>query len=97
MATESIVLVCLELVANSSNVRDHDSLLLITSSSRSIHPSSPKEHPVCLKMPVPSECIKCFSTAPRVEYLTSLPRRGLGTFLSVSTFNHKRASMSCLQ
>ena len=51
----------------------------------------------CLKMPIPSECIKCFSTAPRVEHLTSRPRRGLGTFLSVSAFNHERASMSCSQ
>ena len=49
----------------------------------------------CLKMPIPSECIKCFSTAPRVEHLTSLPRRRLGTFLSVSAFNHERVSMSC--
>ena len=34
---------------------------------------------------------------PWMEHLTSLPKRGVGTLLSVSTFNHKRAPMSCLQ
>ena len=31
------------------------------------------------------------------EYLTSPPKRRVGTFSSVSTFNHERAPMSCLQ
>ena len=34
---------------------------------------------------------------PWPEHLTSLSKRGMGTLLSVSAFNHKRASMSCLQ
>ena len=34
---------------------------------------------------------------PWPEHLTSLPKRGAGALLSVSAFNHKRVSMSCLQ
>ena len=34
---------------------------------------------------------------PMVEHLTSLPKRGESTLLSVSAFNHERAPMSCLQ
>ena len=33
---------------------------------------------------------------PWAEHLISLPKRGVGALSSVSTFNHKRASMSCL-
>ena len=33
---------------------------------------------------------------PWAEHLRSLPKRGVGTLLSVSTFNHERASTSCL-
>ena len=34
---------------------------------------------------------------PWVENLTSVPKREMGTLSSVSTFNHERAPMSCLQ
>ena len=34
---------------------------------------------------------------PWVEYLTSLPERGVGALSNVSTFIHKRALTSCLQ
>ena len=32
-----------------------------------------------------------------MEHLTRLPKREVGTILSVGTFNHERVSMSCLQ
>ena len=34
---------------------------------------------------------------PWAEHLTSLPKTGVDTLLSVSAFNHKRAPMSCFQ
>ena len=34
---------------------------------------------------------------PWVEHLKSLSKRGMGTLLSVFTFNHERVPMSCLQ
>ena len=34
---------------------------------------------------------------PWVEHLTSPPKRGVGSLLSVSAFNHEKAPMSCLQ
>ena len=34
---------------------------------------------------------------PWAEFLTNLPRRGVGTLPSVSEFNHERVPMSCLQ
>ena len=34
---------------------------------------------------------------PWAEHLTSLPKRGVGALSTVSTFNHERAPMSCLQ
>ena len=34
---------------------------------------------------------------PLAEHLTSLPKMGVGTLLTVSAFNHKRAPTSCLQ
>ena len=68
----------LELVGNFSNVCNHDNLLFCLPAGLHVHPSSPQEHPVCLKMPIPSECIKL--------------GWALFFFLSVSAFNHKRAS-----
>ena len=34
---------------------------------------------------------------PWAEYLTSLPKRGVGALSTVSAFNHERAPTSCLQ
>ena len=34
---------------------------------------------------------------PWAEHLTSLPKRGVGALLTVSTFNHERVPTSCLQ
>ena len=34
---------------------------------------------------------------PWAEYLTSLPKRGVGVLSTLSAFNHERAPMSCLQ
>ena len=34
---------------------------------------------------------------PWAEHLASLPKRGVGTLSTVSTFNHERAPTSCLQ
>ena len=47
----------------------------------------------CVSLHIPSFAKK----GPWAEHLTSLPKRGAGALLTVSTFNHKRVPTSCLQ
>ena len=50
-------IICIN-TGNSRNYVTIDNLLFCLPAGLHVHPSSSQEHPVCLKMPIPSECIK---------------------------------------